>query len=179
MKPSERKSLFEKLFDESAGMIYNLGLRLFNNAEDARDFSQDVFFQAYEKLHSFKYRSKVSTWLYALALNYGLKRIKSEKRLKISYESETFIENTPSEDNNSAEKLNEELSSEETNQQIRTELNTLPEKLRLPLVLYYYEKLSYKEIAKKLALKEGTLKTYIFKGKQQLSDRLRKHGFKP
>lgn len=171
---------FEDYFESTAAMVYNLGLRLFRNEEDALDFSQDVYLQAYRKLDTFEGRAKFSTWLYSLALNLGLKKIQKEKRLRIitqeEQELERFIEEGAGD---SREDPFEQTAESELRILIQEELDLLPDVYRLPLILFYFEHLQYSEIAEKLGLKEGTLKSYIHRGKRALSGRLKERGLKP
>lgn len=168
---------FESLFEETAPMIYNLGLRLFRNEEDALDFSQDAYLQAYRKLSTFEGRSRFSTWLYSLALNLGLKRIRREKRLTIVNQEEEALEKYISQAANDAkDDPFEQTAEQEIRQFVQAELQMLPDVYRLPLILYYYEHMQYNEIAEKLGLKEGTLKSYIHRGKRILSGRLTEIG---
>lgn len=168
---------FESLFEETAPMIYNLGLRLFRNEEDALDFSQDAYLQAYRKLSTFEGRSRFSTWLYSLALNLGLKRIRREKRLTIVNQEEEALEKYISQTaNDTKDDPFEQTAEQEIRQFVQAELQLLPDVYRLPLILYYYEHMQYNEIAEKLGLKEGTLKSYIHRGKRILSGRLTEIG---
>lgn len=156
-------------------MVYNLGLRLFKDKEEALDFSQEVFLKVYSKWDSFQGKSKVSTWIYSIGLNYGLNKIKKYKRKQLLFqESEELLDkiNTKLVDDNPLEILKQK----DIDEIIHKEINELPEAYRLPLVLYYFEKLSYTEIAKKLGVKEGTLKSNIHRGKLVLRSTLTKQG---
>ena len=169
---------FEQLFEETQAMIFNLGMRLFRNREDdALDFAQDVYLQAYRNLHKFEGRSKASTWLYSLAMNLGLNRIKKEKRLKsVAQEPEFFEAELQAPDENQPDRAVENLLHQaELEKTMQRELQELPELYRLPLVLHYYEHMPYRDISEKLGMAEGTLKSYIYRAKVMLRDRLRKY----
>ena len=154
-------------------MLYGLGMRLFRNEEDTLDFCQDVYVKALENRHSFEGRSKFSTWLYSLALNTGLNILKKSKRLVQVEDVEIFSKNiTYGEDD-----ILRQITDEEMKQEIRNELEKLPDAYRIPLILFYYEKLPYDKIAKELSIKEGTLKSYIFRGKQILKEKLKARGY--
>jgi RNA polymerase sigma-70 factor (ECF subfamily) len=163
----------ERLYQETSSMIYNLGLRLFRDREEALDFAQDVYVKAFDRLDRFLGRSKFSTWLYSLAMNMGLNRIRKQKRLKPE-QGDVEARSLPS-----SEDHYERLSEKEEVEVIQRELAELPDVYRLPLLLYYYEKMSYSEIAERLAVKEGTLKSYLHRGKTILRDRLSQKGVQP
>ena len=164
-------------------MIYSLGLRLFSyQKERANDFLQSVYLHSFDKKDTFKGKSKFSTWLYSVALNYGLNQLKHQKKemsLKTSYEEyeEKDFSNIPflkyrissSEYKSQEEKLIEK----EINQYIRKELYALPEVYQICLICFYYEGLSYKKIAEKLGIKEGTVKSHIYRGKQILKQKIK------
>ena len=170
-----KRVYFENVIHETKGMVYHLGMRLFKNAEDALDFSQDVYLQAYSKLHKFKNRSKISTWLYVLAFNLGLKKINKDKRLSISCDT---VKVEICEDA-SDEMLEENMVREELSARLNDLLLKLPQVYRIPIFLHYFESLSYKEIAARLDIKIGTLKTYMHQGRRILYDQLKQNGVIP
>ena len=152
-------------------MIYNLGIRLFRNDEDALDFAQDVYLRAYDRLDSFRGDAKPSTWLYSLALNLGLNRLKKNKRLKMKElpgDERWTIDDLESADDDPLAQLTDI----ELENIVREELNELADTYRIPLILCYFDKLSYRDIADRLEIKEGTLKSYIHRGKALLRERL-------
>lgn len=176
--PGSPEQDFERLFEETAPMIYNLGLRLFHDEEDAMDFSQEVYLQAYDKLRSFRGDAKFSTWLYSLGLHWGLNKIRRQKKWRLLSVDEPGpdgraleLEASPREDPFLI------LSENEQAREVQIALDALPDAYRLPLVLYYYEKLAYEQIARELGIKEGTIKSNIFRGKAMLRDILLKKGF--
>lgn len=174
------KEDFERRFHETAPMIYNLGLRLFRDQDDALDFSQEVYLQAYRNLAKFEGKSKFSTWLYSLGLNLGLNKIKKDKKMKISWVEDSstldYLATQP-ETPAAGEDPFEYLSREEFSDQVWEQLSKLPDMYRLPLILYYYEKMSYRDIARQLKIKEGTLKSYLHRGKLMLRKGLLARGY--
>ncbi|MBX7056712.1 MAG: sigma-70 family RNA polymerase sigma factor [Leptospirales bacterium] len=177
--PEEREARFEAIFDQTSSMIYNLGLRLFRNEEDALDFAQDVYLRAYDRLDSFRGESRPSTWLYSLALNLGLNRLRSERRLQFDAQAgeQEQIESLSGE-GDLVDPL-ERLTRTEIEIAVRESLQEMPDVYRVPLLLLYFEQLSYGEIAATLKLKEGTLKSYIHRGRLILRSRLAERGIEP
>ncbi len=152
-------------------MVYNLGLRLFNyNKQDAEDFVQDVYLRIYEKYNTFLEKSKINTWIYSIALNLGLNKIKKNQKFKkILKEKANEIQEPVILEKNTYEELSEELKAK-----VYELLSELPEIYRLPIILLYYEKLTYKEMSEKLNLPEGTLKSLVYRGKLLLRNKLLK-----
>jgi len=158
---------FDALFLDCTNMIYSLGLRLFHGREDdAGDFVQDVYLRASSKKSSFRGEARFSTWLYSLAMNLGLNRIKRDKRFSFEEPPDNLVD--PGGENQVLDRILEK----ETTELIQKEIENLPEIYRLCLVLFYYEKLTYTQIAEKLSQKEGTIKSYIHRGKKLLRQSL-------
>ena len=164
---------FNTMFLDCTDMLYSLGLRLFSYKEDkAKDFIQNLYLHSFNKKDSFKGTSKFSTWLYSVALNYGLNELRlSKKELRsmedLKFELSRFHEGK-TEISSSKHLIEEELKA-----QIQKELLNLPKIHRICLILFYYEGLSYKEMSKKLEIKEGTIKSYIHRGKKLLRGKLK------
>ncbi len=170
---SDFEENFEELFENTKNMIYSLGLRLFkNNADNALDFSQEVYLQAFRKWDKFNRLSKPSTWLYSLALHLGLNRIKKEQRMEFTDNSSIMEELSAGEESIPERQITQMLAEQELQEEIRKQLKELPELYRIPLILYYYEKMPYKTICEKLGLKTGSLKSYIHRGKMILRKKL-------
>lgn len=147
-------------------MIFSLGLRLFRNEEDALDFVQDVYLDAFRKRDRFQGRSRYSTYLYSFALHRGLNQIRKSSKIHFQ-QVEDFAAEPEAEEPPSAPP-----------EIVREELNGLPEVYRLPLVLHYYEKMSVAAIAAELEQKENTVKSYMLRArkilKQKIEERMRR-----
>ena len=145
-------------------------MRLFRNPEEAADFSQDVYLRVMDKIDSFRGDSKPSTWVYSVAMHLGLNRLRRMKRIQFLPEDaeEPITEETPE------SLLTEALDRQETEERVQQELMNLPDSYRVPLLLLYYDRMSYREMSEKLGLPEGTLKSLVHRGKRILRDRDRK-----
>lgn len=167
---------FETLVEQTTDMIYSLGMRLFrNNQDDALDFVQDAYLRAYDRWESFEGRSKRSTWLYSLALNLGLNRLQKRKRMPSFAAEPGILDETIAGPETPESIVTDMLEREEVEGLLQKALEELPEQYRLPIILLYYEKLSYKEMSEKLNTSEGTLKSLVYRGKMQLRSKLKEH----
>lgn len=157
-----------ELFEQTRNMVFGLGMRLFRNPEEAADFSQDVYLRVMDKIDSFRGDSKPSTWVYSVAMHLGLNRLRRMKRIQFLPEDaeEPITEETPE------SLLTEALDRQETEERVQQELMNLPDSYRVPLMLLYYDRMSYREMSEKLGLPEGTLKSLVYRGKRILRDRL-------
>lgn len=75
-------SAFKEIVETRHAMIYNTILGIIQNTEDAEDVAQEVFVQMYESIHSFKGESRLSTWLYRIAVTKAMDHLRHRKRKK-------------------------------------------------------------------------------------------------
>jgi RNA polymerase sigma factor (sigma-70 family) len=73
---------FKEVVDTWQAMVYNTVLGVIQNTEDAEDIAQEVFVQVYQSIGSFKGQSKLSTWLYRIAISKSLDHLRKKKRKK-------------------------------------------------------------------------------------------------
>lgn len=169
---SDAKGKFDEEFVQATKMLYNLGRRLFgHHDDDILDFIQDVYLKSSEKVGQFKGDSLFTTWLYRLALNLGLEDLRKRGRLKSSTLGEEDAE-VPSDEGTFLDNLIEQ----EMISAVQVELENLPDVYRIPLILRYYEKMSFSEMSRKLNEKEATLRSYVFRGKKIIMAKLQEKG---
>ncbi len=75
-----RESEFVRVIKENEGVIFKITTIYTNNREDQQDLYQDIVYQLWKSFDSFRNESKFSTWMYRIALNTALTRIKKNKR---------------------------------------------------------------------------------------------------
>lgn len=167
---------FDDICNAYSGRILNLAFRMTGDEEASRDLTQDVFLKVYEKLDTFEERSNIYTWIYRIAVNHVLNYLKKERRydwLRVMDKSLSdvihedqidpeFWGSTPSK---AADKVMEDREREII---VRSKIHSLPAKYRIPLVLFRYEGLSYKEIAETLGLSLSAVETRIHRANKKL-----------
>jgi len=170
---------FETLVDLYSGDIYALLYRLTENADDARDLTQDTFLRVIRSIKGFRGQSELRTWLYRIAINESRNRFRWWKRrrrhLTISLdatigESDTAIHETMSDGSESPE---EAALAREREQGLQEALNEIPEIYREAVVLRDVEGMSYEETAAALNIGIGTVKSRISRGREELRKRLK------
>src|SRR5579864_9453016 len=69
-------SAYRYLVERNKRIVYSIAFRLLNNAEDAEDAAQESFIRAYDQLHTFKGKSRFSTWIYTIAYRICVSKLK-------------------------------------------------------------------------------------------------------
>ncbi|MDC3414788.1 RNA polymerase sigma factor SigW [Aquibacillus sp. 3ASR75-11] len=155
--------------------VYQICYRMIGNVHEAEDLAQEAFIRAFVNIQSFDDNRKFSTWLYRIATNLTIDRIRKKKP---DYYLDADVKGTDGLDMYSQlasdQKLpEEEVESLELQSYIQTEIMMLPPKYRSVIVLRYLDELSLLEISEVLDIPIGTVKTRIHRGRESLRKRLR------
>lgn len=155
------------LIDRYKDEFYRLAYRLMGNKEDAEEVLQDTFLRAYRKIGSFEGKSKLSTWLYRICVNRCLNRREGLKKFTLTKTYDpavvTAIQNVPSSQDTAAEYETAELQ-----QQIAGAVARLKPDQRALVSLYYLQGFSCTEISEILQKPLGTVKTHLFRARNNL-----------
>jgi RNA polymerase sigma-70 factor (ECF subfamily) len=171
---------FKKLVDKYQRLVVNTCYGFVHNRQDAEDIAQDVFIEVYRSIERFRKQSKLSTWLYRIAVNKSLNYIRDNKKntwfqsLDILFNDNTNTKVLEPEDskNNMPDKITE---NKETGSYIFEAINALPENQQIAFTLSKYEDLSYKEIADVMKLSLSSVESLIFRAKKNLQKKLIEH----
>ncbi len=156
---------FELLVLRYQHTILRLAQRMTRNAEDAKDITQEAFVHAYRSLGSFQRQSSFSTWLYRIAVNLCLSRLKAARR----DDPMAFDGDLPDLREDSLATL---LTSER-DRALAAAIEDLPPQQRATLTLRVYQGLSHREIADVLDCAEGTAKANYFHAIRTLQRKLK------
>lgn len=168
------KSLFNQIYKDYSGMVYNLSLSYLQNVEEAEEVMQDVFLKVYEKHDTFKGKSSLKTWIYRITINKNLDFIKSKKRAKRF----GFLSSISGDSKNQEIPLvnfnhpGVELEDKEAVRILFQKINTLPHKQKTALILKYVDGFSQKEIAKTMDLSEKAVESLLSRAKKGLKSKL-------
>ncbi|QDV78426.1 RNA polymerase sigma factor [Botrimarina mediterranea] len=157
----------QQLFDESHGRIFRLMARMVGE-QDAADVTQQVYLQVYRQLGKFSGRSRLSTWIYRLAVNEALQHLRRRNRKKtqtLEYEPIDHVESHESR-SDLAEVLEAALAD------LEVELRTI-------FLLREVEELPYNAIADVLDIPEGTVGSRLNRARRELQQRLTQLGWGP
>ncbi len=146
--------------------VFYLGLKFLRRNEDAEDFAQEVFIRAYEKLSSFQGSVPFAAWLYRIAYNLAVNKYHLKKRqLQVVNTVEILPDSSFSPEHH--------LLAEELAEWVRKSLAKIPESYHVLIRMHFFEGLSYPEISKALEMPVNTIKSYIFRAKELIRQRLR------
>ena len=162
--------IFSRLIDSYKNMVYNLAYRMSNNPHEAEDISQEAFLRAFQSLAHFNPSYKFSTWLYQITLNIIRDRFKKKELNYVSLDAPVETDDSefypqPADFNNNPEQI---IAQKENLQAIQQAIYSLPLKYREVIVLRHLQDLSYIEIASILKLPQGTVKSRLYRAREQL-----------
>ena len=154
---SIRNSAFNVLLDTLQQPIYFHLRRLLGNHEDAADASQTTFIKVHTSLHTFAFKSKLSSWIFTISTRQGLDLIR--KRRVTEDDFETHLANLQSDPY---------FDGDEATARIHAAVLTLPDKQRVVFILKYFEGLDYKSISDATSTSVGALKASYYLSKQKI-----------
>ncbi|VAV86053.1 RNA polymerase ECF-type sigma factor [hydrothermal vent metagenome] len=158
-------SAYTVLVNRYKDLVYTLSLRMVKNREDAEEVAQDTFIKTYSSLNKFKGDSKFSTWIYRVAYNTCLDRLKKNKRQPYTVAIDEYTEHQVKTLDNALD----QIEAKEKQQAIQNCLELLPSEDSFLLTLYYFEELSLDEISKVVGLKPNNIKVKIFRSRKKLA----------
>ncbi|MFO7844343.1 MAG: RNA polymerase sigma factor [Bacteroidales bacterium] len=159
-KSGEQKAQFQlyKLYYKA---MYNTCLRIVNDSFEAEDIMQEAFLKAFDKIHSYKGEVSFGAWLKRIVINHSLDELRKKK---LDMES---LEDSLYELKEEDKVINEEQTTIKA-EEIRYEINHLPEGYRIVLSLYLIEGYDHDEISEILNISSSTSRSQCARAKQKL-----------
>ena len=160
----------EKLTDEKLAEllvryqqpVLNFVYRLLGDATEAEDVAQEVFVRAYRHYGEYDPRRKLSTWLFALARNAAIDRLRYRQRHPTAP-----LDSAPE-----PSAVSQEVETRELGAQIAAAIQSLPEDQRTAVVLAEYHGLYHSEIAEVMGCTEKSVESRLYRARQALRERL-------
>jgi RNA polymerase sigma-70 factor, ECF subfamily len=151
--------------------VFHIAYKFTGKHDEAEDLTQEIFLKLFKSLDKFRRDADFSTWLSSVARHYCIDHYRARKR-----EREVLVDDLLAFDMAPASYGNPQRAIEETDSKVllRRGLEQLPPKLREAVVLRDLQGLTYQEMAERLDLPEGTVKSRINRGREELLRRLRK-----
>jgi RNA polymerase sigma-70 factor (ECF subfamily) len=180
---------FEALLERYEDKVFRLAYRFVRNESDAKEILQDTFLSVWRKLDTFKGDSQFSSWVYRVAANTALMRLRSQRRHpQISTEDlpAGFLDNyrpsgseglahLPSPGENWAKRPDDQLQSDELRRHIQEAVDALPELYRTVFLVRDVEGLSTEETAEVLGISVPTVKTRLHRARIALRESIAKY----
>ncbi len=160
---------FEDIVNQYGDFVFNLAYRVLGNHADAEDAAQDAFLSAYRNFHRFRGESSVSTWLYRIAVNAALMKLRRDKNKRAQTQTEyEEMQLVSSREGPEKLALNSEL-----RERLERGLNLLAPNLKAAVVLRDLQGLNNQEAADALAVSVSSLKARLHRGRVQLREHIR------
>ncbi|MBR2569236.1 MAG: sigma-70 family RNA polymerase sigma factor [Paenibacillus sp.] len=152
------------LLREIEPYVYRTAYYLVHNEQDAMDASQEALIRIYTKINSYEEKAQFKTWVQRIVTNIVIDKFRRSKpTVSIDEHNLVFL---------GKEDVEKEVLSSYAAQDIREAIDRLPEHHRTVVVLRYLQDFSYNEIAESLNLPLNTVKSYLFRARQQLQTML-------
>ena len=169
------KSALADIVRQNEKLVYNTALKLLANPEEAECVLQETFLKVLEALPTFQGKSSLSTWIYRIATNYALMRLRARKKHGGDLEdSEKQVSQMALENFNRSVGQNplKSVENKELSAAMERAIQHLPDKFRSVFVLKDIEGYSLKEIAEMLDLSLAAVKSNLHRARLSLRDQL-------
>ena len=171
---NEMQSAYVKLVDLYQHLVYNTVLGIIQSNDDAEDVAQEVFIQVFQSIKHFKGESKLSTWLYRIAITKSLdwQRRKSRKKRFAIIERFFGIDDSLKHDPPEFHHPGVAIENKEKATLLFKAMTKLPENQRIAFTLNKVEGLSYLEVATVMQVTEASVEALLHRAKQNLRKEL-------
>lgn len=166
---------FEQLIGLHEKRVYNYAYRLTGNHEDAKDMAQEAFVRVYTSLPDFRGDSSFATWLFRIVYNASLDELRKRNRQKVVSLNEPVV--AGDDEPISRELAGDEVGPEEALERVEIQravqesIATLDEEYRAVIVMRDIQGFSYNEIADKLEINLGTVKSRLNRARNALKEK--------
>jgi RNA polymerase sigma-70 factor (ECF subfamily) len=167
---------FRQLIEKYQRLVFNACYNLTRSTQDAEDITQEVFIEVYESVHQFRHESKLSTWLYRVAVNKSLNHLRKNRMKNMLHSIEQFFKNDNGAqldiEDPSAANTPYSIDYTERSQVLMKAINSLPENQRIAFTLNKYDELSYQEITEIMGISLSSVESLIHRAKLNLQKKL-------
>lgn len=149
-------------------LVYAMVARVIDIEVDREDVCQEIFVKAFDKLHTFDGRSKVSTWLASMSYRHALNHRRKHYKHQLSDIED--VKNAAVFGNSSG---TADVEKKDLKELVMQFISQLPEKYQMAVTLFHQQEMDYKEIESITGWPEGTVKSYLFRGRKLLKEKIR------
>jgi RNA polymerase sigma-70 factor (ECF subfamily) len=148
-------------------LVVHITGRLIQRQDELEDVCQEVFLKVYQNLGKYRNECKLSTWIATIAYNTSINYLrKFKKGDEVNPDDSAALRNLTDLNSDDYEKT-------DLHRYIREQIENLPVQYRTVLTLYHLEEFSYQEIEQITGMPEGTVKSYLFRAKALLKEKLK------
>ena len=169
---------FKVLMKSTEGLVAQIVFKMIPNAHDRKDIAQDIYLKAFQKLNTFKFHSKLSTWIAQIAYNTCLSYHEKKKLIFPGNKNEDLqpvnqaLETLHNRTGNYQQNTEKTIFQNELSAILKKEIDKLSPVYKTLITLYHNEELTYSEIAEITSLPAGTVKSYLYRARETLRNNL-------
>ena len=154
--------------------VFNVAYKFVGRHDEAEDLTQDIFLKVFKSLATFDRRANFQTWLISVSRNLCIDHYRSVRRERETIDRDISADDLTPASSDAGPLL--QLERSDLARQLRRALDELPDTLKTAVILRDIQELSYQEIADRLSLPEGTVKSRINRGRLELARQIRRLG---
>ena len=158
---------FTFLVNRHQKLVVHITGRLIQRQDELEDVCQEVFLKVYQNLGKYRNECKLSTWIATIAYNTSINYLRKHKKW------EEVIPDDTTALRNLTDLRSEKYETIDLHNYIRKQVELLPIQYRTVITLFHLEEFSYQEIEKITGMPEGTVKSYLFRAKALLKEKLK------
>ncbi len=163
------REAFRRLYELHKDRVYSIALHFSGNESSARDIVQQVFLKLFTRIGEFRSESIFSTWLHRITVNACLDEHRKQRRFISIDDQGGEEEGDENQFIESRVTIETDYSMIERSALVRRAVGRLKPKLRIAILLKYFEDLSYREMAEALGCSEGTVASRLNRGHRELA----------
>ncbi len=173
------ENAYTKLLKRYKNGIFKMIYQMIKNKEETEDIVQETFIKAFNSLHSYNTKYAFSTWLYKIAYNHCIDKLRKKKLKTQSLDKPIELKEGNVKFQIKDERYNPEKSVilDEKKNKIEITIKSLPIKYRKVIMYRHHEDKSYEEISKELNIPLGTVKARIFRARELLKRKLKENHY--
>ena len=158
---------FTFLVNRYRKLVVHITGRLIQRQDEIEDVSQEVFMKVYQNLGKYRNECKLSTWIATIAYNVSINYLRKFKKTDLTSKDDTSILRSLT------DFKTDDYEQIDLHRYIRDQIELLPVHYRSVITLFHLEEFSYQEIEQITGMPEGTVKSYLFRAKAILKDKLK------
>jgi RNA polymerase sigma factor (sigma-70 family) len=166
------KAAFKLFFEKHHRNIYRLCYHMLHDSQEAEDMTQEVFLKVFLKIKRFRGESRVSTWLYRIAVNLCLNHLRRKNTTRF-LSLDFLLEKGKQPAQEPEKEPPARLTQEEEKTIIGKAVDSLPKNQRTAIILNHYMDFSYEEISETMGRSTASVRSLLFRAKQSLQKKLK------